>query len=496
VLRRAWPILALAIVLRALLFPLAENKHGDAPMRALIAERMVLEPASAANPRTYCQLGPLHTTLMRPFIAADRFAPRSTRYLSFLAGIAVLFPFLALAERLVGRPRAALAAFALAVSPLHLQASTTAASEALYLLLWVAAIERLLAGLDAGRARDFALAGLLASLAAVTRYDAWLALPLMVLAAAAFRPLELTAPFRKLALFSAAAALLPAIWLVWGALVGGDALFFAHYISADHAGLAATALARYGPVLGRLRQLGVWALGFVAAMTLPGALLAGAALRRGLRPLTRPMRLVVVAALGPPAIYLLRGLLFQSFEPLARFALVPGALLLPLAVTALPAPPARARAFQLGAFASAALFSIAVWLVATVGRDRIWAGAESLGALTRLDAEDRDLARYLRDHRPEGAPVMIEPHAFADIAIEHAAGVPWTEAVSLIVTREPGATVEETMRTTGARFVAGYEQQGGWPRRLPDWPARDLRFGHWRLVESDRDPGTVPRPPR
>jgi hypothetical protein len=480
--RRVWLVLALALALRALLFPFAENKHGDAPMRALIAERMVLDPASAADPRTYCQFGPLHTALMRPFVAADRYAPRSTRVLSLLAGIAVFFPFLAFAERLVGRPRAALAAFALAVSPLHLQASTTASSEALYLLLFVAALERLLAGLEGGRARDFAFAGLLASLAAVTRYDAWLALPLLVVAAAALRPEGLRAPFLKLGLFSAAAALCPVLWLAWGARVGGDAFFFAHYISADHTGLAATAVARYGPVLGRLRQLGIWTLAFVAAMTLPAAVLAGAALRRGLRPLTRPMRLVVVAALGPPALYLLRGLLFQSFEPLARFALVPGALLLPLAVSALPPPPARARAFQVGGLASAALFSVAVWLVATVGRERIWAGAESMGALTRLDGEDRALAGYLRAQRPPGAPVMIEPHAFADIAIEHAAGVPWTEAVSLIVTREPGPTVADTLRTTGARLLVGYDQDGGWPRRLPDWPARDLRFGRWRVV--------------
>ena len=136
------------------MFPFAENKHGDAPMRALVAERMVLDPASAAVPRTYCQFGPLHTTLMRPFIALDPLAPRSSRYLSLLAGIAVLFPFLAFARRLVGQPGAELATFALALSPLHLQASTTAASEALYLLLWVCALERLLAALDCAAPAD------------------------------------------------------------------------------------------------------------------------------------------------------------------------------------------------------------------------------------------------------------------------------------------------------------------------------------------------------
>src|SRR3954467_11867050 len=124
--RPVWATLALAVVLRLGGFAVVDNKHGDAAMRALIAERLVLDPASAAVPRTYCQFGPLHTTLMRPFIALDPLAPRSSRYLSLLAGIAVLFPFLAFARRLVGEPAAALATFVLALSPLHIQASTTA----------------------------------------------------------------------------------------------------------------------------------------------------------------------------------------------------------------------------------------------------------------------------------------------------------------------------------------------------------------------------------
>jgi len=230
--RQALFVVGLAVVLRVGLFPFAENKHGDAPMRALIAERMVLDPASAAVPRTYCQFGPLHTTLMRPFIALDRFAPRSSRYLSLLAGIAVFFPFLAFARRLIGSlaptdqdpaatdRRAELAAFALAVSPLHLQASTTASSEALYLLLWVLALERLLAGIATGRLRTFALAGLCASLAAVTRYDAWIALPLVVVAAWLFLRKSPSgsgqgAPVGGLALFAATSAIFPVAWLVW-----------------------------------------------------------------------------------------------------------------------------------------------------------------------------------------------------------------------------------------------------------------------------------------
>jgi len=497
--RNAAVAIGLAIVLRVGLFPFAENKHGDAPMRALVAERMVLDPASAAVPRTYCQFGPLHTTLMRPFIALDPLAPRSSRYLSLFAGIAVLFPFLAFARRLVGQAGAELATFMLAVSPLHVQASTTAASEALYLLLWVCALERLLTALDCRRLRTFAVAGLLASLAAVTRYDAWLALPIVVVAAFVFDARDRRAMLPGLVVFSLCAASLPIAWLAWGARVGGDPLFFAHYIMSDHAGLAADVVGRFGPLLGRARQVGIWTLAFVAAMTLPGLLAAGVALARARRArqdrsrLSPAMRIVVVAALSPPALYLARGLLLLSFEPLARFALIPGALLLPLAATAVPA--SFTRRFRVATGAAAVAFSIAVWLVATVGRDRIWAGAESMGAVTRLDGEDRALARWLRAHRRPHEPVMIEPLAFADIGIAHAAGVPWTEAVTLIVTREPGATVADSMRATGARFVAGYDRPDGtgWPHRLPDWP-RDqhdtgdtdggggTRFGRWRVV--------------
>jgi len=229
---------------------------------------------------------------------------------------------------------------------------------------------------------------------------------------------------------------------------------------------------------------------------------AALALARGRRSaaLREPaMRVVVVAALGPPALYLARGLTTQSFEPLARFALVPGALLLPLAAAVVPA--ARARAFRAATALTAVAFSIGVWLVASVGRDRMWAGAESMGALTRLDREDRDVARWLRDHRRPHEPVMIEPLAFAEIGIAHAAGVPWTESITLIVTREPRATLAESMRATGARFVVGRDEEGGWPRRLPDWPTSkvsqesqesQVSIGRWRIVDA-QDVGAAPQ---
>ncbi|HEV3032168.1 MAG TPA: glycosyltransferase family 39 protein, partial [Polyangia bacterium] len=217
-------VLALAFVLRAAIFPFADNKQGDAPMRALVAQRLALDPACAAKPRTYCQFGPLHPMLMAPLAAVDRDLPRSSRALSFAAGMLTFLPLIRLARRLVGVARAELAALGLAASPLHIQASTTAASEALYLLLFVVMLERLTRALqdDEAGLGPFAVAGALASLAAVTRYDAWLALPATVAAAWVFARgpagAARTRRARGLAVFAACAAALPAAWMAWGAL--------------------------------------------------------------------------------------------------------------------------------------------------------------------------------------------------------------------------------------------------------------------------------------
>jgi 4-amino-4-deoxy-L-arabinose transferase-like glycosyltransferase len=493
--RAALAVVGLALVLRAAVFPFADNKHGDAPMRALIAERIALDPAAAANPRTYCQFGPLHAALMAPLVAVTGDLPTASRALSLLAGMLTFLPFLRLARRLVGAERAALAALGLAASPLHIQASTTAASEALYLLLFVAMLERLTRALEDDDAPlgPFAAAGALASLAAVTRYDAWLALPATLAAAWAFArgpagPARARRA-RGLAVFAVLAAALPAAWMAWGAIATDDPIFFFHYITNDHTQLAATALARYGAALGRARQLGIWSLAFLAAMTPPLALAAVAAAGRRAKPATaKPaattgaMRVVAVAALAPVALYLLQGLVRLGFEPLPRFALVPGALLLPFAATAFPAarlPEARAAVPLAGLAFAAAVFAVAGW-----GRARAWGGAESLGALTRLDAEDRALADYLRAHRAPHERVMIEPLAFTEIAIAAAGGVPQTEAVTLTSTREPSGTVAETVRATGARWLAAHDDDraSAWTKRLPDWPGDALELGRWRLI--------------
>lgn len=476
-------ILGLALAVRLALFPFADNKQGDAPMRALIAQRLNTEPGAAGDPRTYCQFGPLHLTLMRPFLALADSAPWSSRLLSLLAGLLTFFPFLRLADRLAGAPGADLAGFALALSPLHVQLSITAASEALFLLLVLLAIDRLLAALDDGRLLGFARAGIWASLAAVTRYDAWLLWPAVAVAAWLLAaPGARGARTRGLAIFLAVTGALPLGWLAWSAAVAGDPFFFAHYISNDHALLGAAASATYGDAVARLRQLGIWAVSFAAVMTPPLLFAAGAALGR-FRSLDPAARLLAVAALVPPLLYLVHGLATLRFEPLPRFALAPGVLLLPLATRWLVARwnPARVRAWIA---AAAVAGSAAVLAVAWLGRDRVWQGAESLAPLTRLPAEDRQLADYLRAHRRADESIMIDVRQYDDIALTHASRTPARLSVTLSVTRQPEKSTARTLSATGARWLA--VRDDSWASLLAgDWPPTTLRFGRWRLLHVD-----------
>src|SRR3954470_10454241 len=93
--------IGVAIALRLALFPFADNKQGDSPMRALLAERMNANPAAAGDAHSFCQFGPLHIEAMRPFMALIPDARLASRLPSLLAGLAVLVPFIALARRMV-----------------------------------------------------------------------------------------------------------------------------------------------------------------------------------------------------------------------------------------------------------------------------------------------------------------------------------------------------------------------------------------------------------
>jgi hypothetical protein len=527
----------LAAAIRIGIFGLAENKQGDAPMRVLIAERMNAEPAAARDARSFCQFGPLPIEVIRPFLWLDPGdARRASRWPSLLAGLAV-FPWLvALGRRLRtsaapggapgpgGRAQTAewLAALALALAPLHVQASTTASSEALYLLLSVGAYERLAAALGTRRWRDFAVAGGLASLVAVTRFDAWIGLPVAGAACAwrwrwpsarGGRHARDARALGEAALFLGVAAVLPVAYLAWNWRDSGDPFFFARYIARDHAELAAAVMARLGGGGARARQLGIWLAAFTAVMS-PALVVAGARALAGWRRLGGPAQVVLVSALAPTALYLVKGLALGDFEPLPRFAIAPGALLLSSAATRLlgaRSPRRAAVQIALGALATSAVALLLAFGPAFGGAGRrpqgatlpapaaaapaagdgppprrIWGGAESVGPFTRLDPEDRALAEFLRARRRPEEVVFVDTFGYVDIAIAHAAGVPLDRVATLTTTRTPSETLAATRARTGATWFAYHVRS--WAGRLPpDWPdARGSgRIGGWRIAYAE-----------
>ena len=379
-------------------------------MRALIAERMVLDPASAANPRTYCQFGPLHTDA---HAAVPRARPRRAALVALpvaARGLAVFFPFLALRAAASCGERARRAG---GVRAGRLAAAPAGVDDRGQRGALPPALGRR-ARAAAGRAGDgrgcatFALAGLLASLAAVTRYDAWLALPMVAAGRLVLRAPAASrgARTRGLALFALCAALLPVAWLAWGAARRRrSALLRPLHLERSrrprrHGRRPATA-----PLLGRrapARRLGAGvrrrddaarrrAGGRRARAR--GAARSSPAMRRGAGrrarrrpPSTSPRGSCCRASSRWPA--------SRSFR--ARCCCRWRSQRVPLE---------RARAVSRSARSPRPrrCSPSRCWLVATVGRARIWAGAESMGALTRLDGEDRALAAHLRAHPPARA---------------------------------------------------------------------------------------------
>ena len=218
----------------------------------------------------------------------------------------------------------------------------------------------------------------------------------------------------------------------------------------------------------------------------PAALFGVFVAAKGWRRWSPGTRVVLAAALAPPAAYLAKGLLFGDFEPLPRFAIAPGVALLPLGSAGLLSLAIRwPRLWPALLVVGSTLALSAVTLLLAFARPgRIWGGAESMGPLTRLDAEDRALAGALRKQRRVDEGVFIDTIDFADIAIAHAARVPASLTATLGITRTPGPTLAASRATTAASWFAVHDDSWG-KSPVPDWPPDSQRFGHWRLVYFD-----------
>src|SRR5713101_2809067 len=159
--------MAVAAAARLPALLLGMEHYGDGPVRVEIAERWARAPHLWRGFSEAYQFGPLHLTLLGGTLELwpDRlWAPR---VLSLLCGLAAVWLLFRIAARLLGPQAAFVAALGLSLSPLHIQASTTGASEAIFLAFLLGA---LLCTLD----DRIVAAAVLLGAAGLIRYDGWM----------------------------------------------------------------------------------------------------------------------------------------------------------------------------------------------------------------------------------------------------------------------------------------------------------------------------------
>ncbi|HEX8820135.1 MAG TPA: glycosyltransferase family 39 protein, partial [Archangium sp.] len=173
-------LIAAALLPRLLLMPFNENFYGDAVARTELAERWARAPHLITSYADGAfQFGPLHLYLVGAVLKVVPDKALAGRLVSLLFGVLAVVPLFSLTRRLFDWRAGVWASLAFCVWGMHLQMSTTAASESLslFLMLWVFAL--CAEGLDENRLGPIFGAAVVLNLACATRYDAWMFIPLL-----------------------------------------------------------------------------------------------------------------------------------------------------------------------------------------------------------------------------------------------------------------------------------------------------------------------------
>jgi 4-amino-4-deoxy-L-arabinose transferase-like glycosyltransferase len=409
-LKRPLPVaLVIAFAARAAPVLFGYEHYGDAPVRIELAERWAQAPHLWHGYLETYQYGPLHLTVVGGLVRLLGERVVAARLLSLVSGLVGVWLLYRVAERERGREAGFWAAFGLALSPLHVQASATGASEALFLALLLGALLLAL--------RDHALlSALLLGAAGLVRYDGWMYVPLFgALLFARTRDVPR-------ALGYCAIATAPALFWLWvNTRWTGDPFAPIHHIDREHAILAQMALASSGRLRTRLEGLLYWPCAICIVATPVLGLLglwgsARAALRR-----ESGWELVAIAWL-PAAWFTLRAAALLDFRPMARFTLVAAALSLVFAHDALALLRGPVRAVAVGAAAATPLVLAALCWNRT-GAAAEW--ARPLAPIGSLPPGIAEAARWLAANTAATDAILLDGSPYyLDITLAFAAGLP------------------------------------------------------------------------
>ena len=329
--RRLAALLLFALALRLVVFPFNEHLHGDAVSRTEMAEHWAQDPhVMTSFADGTAQYGPLHLYLVGAALSVVN-REDASRVVSLIFGVLTVIPVFALTRHYFAGPSAFWACAAFALWSLHLQASTTGGSEAVALFLMWVGFAWFARALYRPHWFPFVVAAVALNLAAATRYDAWMYMPLLALA-----PLLQWSDRRRAAryglLFFVACLPFPVAWM-WGNYAAlGDPLYPLTYIDEFHRTWALESAGGWRGVWLRVQGLGFWpAMAFVTLS--PGVAILGAVGMAAAWRMRPAARWLILAAIVPTVYYALRTAVLLNFVPLGRFTIVQLSLMLPFVVT-------------------------------------------------------------------------------------------------------------------------------------------------------------------
>jgi 4-amino-4-deoxy-L-arabinose transferase-like glycosyltransferase len=499
-------LLLVAVLLpRLLVFPVNENLHGDAVVRVELAERWLAAPhwIGSFEDGAY-QFGPLHLYLTGVALAAWPEREDAGRLVSLLFGVLSVIPLYLLTRRLFGWKAGLASGLAFAAWGMHIQMSTTAASEAFALFLVLSVLALFARGREESRFSPLFFAAILLNLACATRYDVWLLMPLLCLLLL-FGGQDRWASVTRAVLFGLLCLPFPLLWMQGNELASGNPFQAVSYIEAFHRSWVHSGVGYYGELGYRLHNLGFWpAMALSTLSPLVGALaMVGLVHVWRRRPEHRWLVWVVVA---PTAYFTFRGAVLLDFAPLGRFTVNQLATLLPFVAVGFGVIALRvSQPVRHGLVGATALLAVAVptWMgLVTMEPDRRL--ATTLSPVSPLSLNARDLMQVAQWFKAEvgpgeGAVVVDTDPRYGDIQLAFYSGLAedrilrarWPNFDKLLERTTPEYLVTSTRGTLGGRpdFLAEEDRV-----QLGDlWFEQVQVFdGRWQVYQRVRSEERLP----
>jgi hypothetical protein len=464
-----WPMVVAALIRVPLAF-IADDQYGDAPVRFDILDRWLKHPGVWWSWREVYQYGPLPTHLAGLLGLLGFGASGGARILVVTSGIVGCGLVAALAGRVGGRSAGLGAGFALALSSLHIQMSTTFASEAVYVAFALATVW-------AAWERQLWWVVVFAFCASTTRYDAWLWIPVLALWILTRRDEPLSRRWLTVAFLGAG----PFSILMANALSVGDPLHPLQYINGEHLSLVADAKKNWHWSVERWFSFAPW-LTWREAMAIywPAALIGvltpafGVAIVYGIVKRLRRPDANVALALGMggliPVVYAFRTVVLLTLWPMARFALGPMAFL------SIAMPPLRRSV--LAACIAIGIAADLGFMVLGDGNPGIGVFAAAMSPVSRYPADLRAGGEALKAVRGPVALDWTPTYEWILIATEahmYRADVlhPPPDRTPRRVVAISGGEFDAELNRTGQLFGHSYRRTGG-EGRVSWWDVETL----------------------